>query len=58
MQNSPRTTVCGIVIALIILLVFVNWGELMTGSIPEIAKLIIAIFVGLLGFFAMDEGTH
>jgi hypothetical protein len=67
MKNSPRTTICGLLIALVILVVFVNWhllgGTLYTESdaramFQAFGAIIIAILVALLGFFAMDEGTH
>jgi hypothetical protein len=67
MKNSPRTTICGLLIAVVILVVFVNWN--IFGAVgytaddawhvfQEFAKIVIAILVALLGFFAMDEGTH
>lgn len=60
MKNSPRTTVMGLLICILIL-VNVHWHQFeITGGViyPEISKVLIAIFILLLGFFAMDEGTH
>ena len=67
MKNSPRTTICGLLIALVILFVFVDWhlfgATLYTEAdarmvLQNFSAIVIAILVALLGFFAMDEGTH
>ena len=66
-KNSPKTTICGLLIALIILVVFVQWhvfgttgytAEDATLVIEQIAKILVAILILLLGFFSADEGTH
>jgi hypothetical protein len=62
MKNSPRTTIMGLLIAIVILFM-IHWNVLFSGAggmaaIHELEMLLLAIFIALLGFFAADEVTH
>ncbi len=64
MLYSPKTTICGLLICMIILLVFVEWsvfvatGATLTAIVYEVAKILVAILILLLGIFAQDEPHH
>lgn len=62
MPYSPKTTVCGVLICLIILVFFVEWsafsGTSLSAIVHELAKIVVTILVLLLGYFAQDEPHH
>lgn len=56
LTNNHKTTIAGILTSAV-LMSGVNAGKLLSGDIQEISKLIAALLVGLVGYFAAKRNA-